>query len=129
MSIEKDFDSWNSVKKDIEVSDRKLFFHEREVWWCSFGINIGIEADGKREHYKRPALIIRKFNNQMVWAIPLTSKNKQDKFHCQVELNNKIVFCKLTQIRVISEKRLGAKMGMISKIDFELVKSKILKFF
>ncbi len=30
--------------------------------WCSIGINVGDEEDGKNELYERPVLVIKKFN-------------------------------------------------------------------
>ncbi|MBU2219125.1 hypothetical protein KKG15_01365 [Patescibacteria group bacterium] len=40
---EKDFDAWNIQKKKIHSRDEKILFHEREIWWCSLGVNIGFE--------------------------------------------------------------------------------------
>lgn len=46
--MQKDFDQWNSEKKGLEISGpESLQFHEREIWWCSIGINLGDEHDGK----------------------------------------------------------------------------------
>ena len=54
----KDFDSWNKEKKGLEnVGHDILSFHEREIWWCSIGINLGDEQDGKNELFERPVLI------------------------------------------------------------------------
>ena len=49
--MEKPFDQWNMMKKRLEMRPvaTSLFFYEREVWWCSVGINIGVETDGM--HY------------------------------------------------------------------------------
>jgi hypothetical protein len=32
--MEKDFDEWNKIKKEIDIKNisRDLFFYEREVW-------------------------------------------------------------------------------------------------
>ncbi len=38
----KDFDSWNNEKQNIEkYFPNEISFHEKEIWWCSIGINIG----------------------------------------------------------------------------------------
>ena len=65
--MEKDFDKWNSEKKlvDKKTVNRDLFFYAREIWWCSAGLNIGVEADGKNENYERPFLIIK--NSMQIW--------------------------------------------------------------
>ncbi|MDK2948964.1 MAG: hypothetical protein PWQ56_129 [Patescibacteria group bacterium] len=46
--MEKSFDEWNEDKKKLNKLNSKFFLHEREVWWCSLGVNIGYEADGKK---------------------------------------------------------------------------------
>ena len=37
----KDFDRWNEQKKKLHDGEREVLFHEREIWWCSLGVNIG----------------------------------------------------------------------------------------
>ena len=44
--MEKDFDNWNTRKKDLHAKKRYPTFKEREVWWCYVGTNIGHEIDG-----------------------------------------------------------------------------------
>jgi len=42
------FDCWNEEKKKLDsLQVKKPRFHEREIWWCSLGKNIGDEQDGK----------------------------------------------------------------------------------
>ena len=45
--MEKDFDGWNKEKKNVNNNGTQKLFHEREIWWASFGVNIGREQDGK----------------------------------------------------------------------------------
>jgi mRNA interferase MazF len=63
----KDFDTWNEEKKIVNERriDENLFFYDREVWWCSVGINVGIEADGKNSNFERPILVLKKFNSNI----------------------------------------------------------------
>jgi hypothetical protein len=45
--MEKDFDSWNTKKKEIDSRQGEVpFFKEGEVWWVHFGLNIGFEMNG-----------------------------------------------------------------------------------
>ena len=61
----KDFDNWNKEKKILEsTANETLVFHEREIWWCSIGLNVGDEQDGKNDYFERPVLVIRKFNKK-----------------------------------------------------------------
>lgn len=123
----KDFDKWNEEKKmtDKKVINRDLFFHVREIWWCSAGLNIGVEADGKNENFERPMLIIKKFNADMVWALPLTTKEKQNKYYYKLEHETIKSWVILSQIKTISTKRFLRKIGSISDSDFEGVISNI----
>jgi mRNA interferase MazF len=116
----KDFDKWNKVKKNINNKNinRELFYHEREVWWCNLGVNIGVEADGKHEIFERPVLIIKVFNSEMIWSLPLTSKEKIGKYYKKVNYENGFSFVNLSQIKVVSTKRLNRKIGFIQKEDF-----------
>lgn len=90
------------------------FIHAREVWWCSLGLNIGFEEDGKNELFERPVLILRKFNNDVVLVIPITSQVKQNKYHICFQHEDKNYSVIISQIRLISTKRLQRYMYRIS---------------
>ncbi len=63
--MKKDFDCWNDIKKKLDESKKTLFFKERDVWWCSIGLNVGDEENGKNQFFSRPVLVVRKFNNRL----------------------------------------------------------------
>jgi len=121
--MEKDFDTWNKEKKIVnsKIVNRNLFFYPREIWWCSAGLNIGVEADGKNNNFERPMLIIKKFNSDMVWALPLTTRGKYNKYYYKLEHEAIKSFVILSQIKTISTKRLLRKTGSISESDFKEV--------
>lgn len=121
--MEKDFDKWNTEKKivDKKIINRDLFFYSREIWWCSAGLNIGIETDGKNDNFERPMLIIKKFNSDMVWVLPLTTKGKNNKYYLKLDYEIIKSWVILSQIKTISTKRLLRKIGSISEPDFEEV--------
>lgn len=123
----KDFDKWNSLKKkiDAEEIDQNLYFYEREVWWCSLGVNISIESDGKNNNFERPVLIIKKFNGEMIWVLPLTSKEKTGEFFLKIDHESGVSWVNLSQIKTISTKRLLRKIGMIPEKEFSEVIMKI----
>lgn len=120
---QKDFDAWNILKKDVHASEtgRNFFFHEREIWWCAVGVNIGVETDGKHKTFERPVIIVRVFNKEMLWTVPVTSGTKQSPFHYSFIFNNVEQSAMLSQIRTISSKRLRRKIGTISDLDFESI--------
>lgn len=74
--MEKDFDSWNNLKKNINNRDL-IYTSEREVWFCSVGLNVGSEQDGKNENYERPVLVIKKVTLNTFIGVPLTSNKKK----------------------------------------------------
>ena len=133
--MEKDFDKWNSLKKIFEKEERKFFAHPREIWWCSLGVNLGAEIDGKNDSFERPVLVVNAYNRESMLVLPITSKEKNDKFHYKIfiktkdsntgEYQEKPVWIKLTQVRVISNKRLLRKVDLMSIDDF----NKIIKVF
>ena len=125
--MQKEFDQWNAIKKKVDEKkvDRDLFFYEREVWWCSLGLNVGVESDGKNEHFERPVLIIKKFNSDMIWIVPLTSKERTGDHYQKITHDSGISWVCLSQIKTISTKRLLRKIGMVSELEFSEVLVKI----
>ena len=128
--MEKDFDRWNERKKKLHERNEKTLFHEREIWWCSLGVNIGFEQDGANDHFERPMLVIKKFNQEVLWALPLTRSLKINKYHYQLkqgqEIDSSVI---LSQIRLISSKRLLRKMRMIPVREFQEVVAQAKEFF
>lgn len=117
----KNFDSWNNLKKEIDKKDIKIFCNSREIWWCSIGLNIGSEEDGKNELFERPVLIIKVFNRDMLRIAPLTSKVKDDKNHIQIKYNERVGSVIFSQIKTISSKRLSRKLCRLDKKQFKNV--------
>ena len=126
--MQKDFDGWNEMKKEVHRQPDIIGVHERELWWVSFGLNVGIEIDGKQETFERPGIILRKFNNQMLWILPATSQQKDSPFYERFLFGGKEYFAALTQLRTVSTKRLLRKIGMIPVGDFTLMQEKVATF-
>ena len=64
----------DSKKKLDREASQHLYFHEREVWFCSVGVNVGMERDARNTKFSRPVVIVKKFNEFMFWGVPLSSK-------------------------------------------------------
>ena len=124
MNYFKDFDNWNNLKKDIDqkVVDKSVFFNERDVWWCTLGVNIGIESDGKNDVFERPVLILKVFNKDMIWCLPVTSTLKLSPFYHQINFNTGLRSVMITQIRTISSKRLQRRVDIVTDEDFITIK-------
>lgn len=120
------FVEWTKLKFRIHIAeDIDFYFKEREIWWASLGANIGFEEDGKNEKFERPILILKKFNREMLWALPLTSKDKTGKYYYQFEHKGEKYSVILSQLRTISSKRLSRKIRKFPESDFEKVKDRI----
>ena len=128
--MQKDFDKWNTEKKvvDAKAVNTELFFYAREIWWCSAGLNIGVEANGKHDNFERPMLILKKFNADMVWALPLTTQGQNNKYYYKLNHENVKSWVVLSQIKTISTKRFLRKVGSISESDFKEVIIKLKNF-
>jgi mRNA interferase MazF len=102
----KDFDRWNDTKKHMDtMGTSNVIFHEREIWWCAIGLNVGDEQDGKNELYERPVLVIKKFNARLAWVLPMTTVIKTGKYYHTLHYDNRDFAVILSQMRIISSKR------------------------
>lgn len=126
--MEKDFQLWYKNKEKIHYNKIRPFFDKREVWFCVLGVNVGFEQDGS-ENFLRPVLIIRKFNNEIFWGLPLTKKLKKGKYYYQFLINkkNKPSTVILSQIRLIDAKRLQYKIGDVNNKEFEDIKKRLIE--
>lgn len=125
MKTKKIFQSWFDKKYSLHCLNKEKYFHEREIWFCSIGCNIGFEQDGKNDFFERPVLIIKKFNNELFWGIPMTSQNKKGKYYYQCEYKNHFYSCILSQLRIFDAKRLTRKIRSMQKTEFLEIKQKV----
>ncbi len=124
--MQKDFKNWHDKKSQIDQIIKRPFFHLREVWFCYMGINVGFEQDGKGDDFLRPVVIIRKFNNEIFWGIPLTSTIKNSKYYFPITLYNQGTGSAiLSQIKLIDARRLSYKIGDISETEFSELTKKL----
>jgi len=119
--VDKDFDTWNKLKKNINSKQPSAFCNVREIWWASIGLNIGSEEDGKNELFERPVLIIKVFSKDMVRIIPLTSALRDDYNHVLVECEGRINSVILSQMKTVSSYRFTRKFGKLRIDDFSNV--------
>ena len=120
--MQKDFDKWNSKKKQLNENRFSDYVRTKEVWWCSLGVNIGFEQDGKHEYFERPILVIRKFSRDVVLAVPISTKVKDNKYYVNFIHNDHEFSALISQIRLISTKRLSRKIYEMSGITFDKIR-------
>jgi mRNA interferase MazF len=125
--MEKDFDKWNEKKKIVNAKEvnEGLFYSKREIWWCSLGVNVGVETDGKHQNFERPVLILKKFNQHMFWGIPMTSRKKTGHLYQKVTYSGGVSWANFSQLKAISTKRLLRKITTISEDQFTLAREKL----
>lgn len=113
--IIKDFDRWNEWKKKLHLSDNtKRYYHEREIWWCSLGINIGYEHDGKGVFYQRPILILKALSANTCLVVPITSSPIKHKLRIEIGyVNEKNASAVISQMRVVDTRRLVKRIGYL----------------
>ena len=121
------YNNWNEIKITIENENIIVGFKERDIFYMNMGKNIGFEQDGKGENFVRPVVIIKGFNKNMFFGIPLSTKIKEGKFYYKFlfQKKDKLVenIALLSQMRLFSTKRLLNKIGVISKEDFIKMKN------
>ena len=125
--MDKRYDEWNEIKKNIAKSKEKVFFKERDIFWISIGENIGFEQNGKGDVFSRPVLVVKKFSKSIFFGVPLSTQIKEGSFFFKFELNNKNSNALLVQGRLFDTKRLENKIGMINKDDFKNLKENLRK--
>jgi mRNA interferase MazF len=122
--MEKDFNGWILKKKKIESDLPWIFCHRREIWWCSLGINVGFEEDGKGKRFSRPVVVIRGFNEKIFIGVVLTTQKKSGDFYFPLGVvGDKEAYAILSQIRLIDTKRLIRKIAVLDEAIFEELKN------
>lgn len=132
---QKDFDGWHPIKKKIESNRRAPTIKLREIWWCSIGINIGVEQDGKNRLFERPVLVFRKFNSRHFRGMPLTTQIKNYPFRCKIYYRNRSeghvreAQALLSQTRAYDAIRLTRRIARIGPSQFDAVVDDFKKMF
>lgn len=123
LNMKKEFDSWNTFKKDMDAKSSKMFCHPREIWWCSLGVNVGFEQNGTGDNFDRPVLVIKGFNEHVFLGVALTGRQKTGKWHFPLgTVDDRQASVVLSQVRIIDTKRLIKKVMTIDQKTFEDLK-------
>lgn len=124
--MKKNFDNWNINKKNIHATKNSPLFHEREIWFCSLGVNVGFEQDGTGGNYDRPVIVMRGFNKNTFLGVAITGRAKEGDFYFSIgSITGREASVNLSQIRLIDAKRLVRKIGTLNEINFQKLKQKL----
>lgn len=120
--MQKDFDRWNENKKLID-SKTSLMYHERELWWCSLGLNVGFEQNGSSLEFRRPVLVLKGLSRSTCIIIPVTTSKNTHKYRIPLGLvGDKQSVAIISQLRIIDTRRLVKKIGTIDRILFSEIR-------
>ena len=111
----KQWRSWSAQKEKLHNRKQTSHPREREIWWCSIGVNIGNEVDGKGKDFARPVLILKRVSPTNFFCVPLTKqvKNLPGYYHYD---NTCIIF---EQARVINIKRMLKRERKVDAKSFK----------
>ncbi len=129
--MKKDYRKWHQRKSEVNDIITRPFFHEREIWFCTLGVNVGFEQDGAGKDFLRPVVIVRKFNNEIFWAIPLTKLKKRisknaEYYYFRFSFKARAISAAiLSQIRLVDARRLYYLVGEMSVTDFTEMKKRL----
>ncbi|MBI4087162.1 type II toxin-antitoxin system PemK/MazF family toxin [Candidatus Kaiserbacteria bacterium] len=125
----KDFDTWNTLKKQTHGEESRLYT-VREIWWCRLGVNVGSEQDGSGKSFLRPVVIIRSFGAETCAVIPLTTSPHPHRLRISVGIvQDKEAKALLSQLRVIDTRRLVEKVGFLDKEIFAELRKAVRNLF
>ncbi len=129
--MEQEFDAWNEFKKDLNKTIPLFanFPKKGEVWIVALGKNIGYEQEGTGANFTRPVLVIKKFNNDMFWCLPLSTKQKDINFYFNfTDPSDQNVSVILPQMKLLSIKRFQRKLYEIPWGLFGKIKNHLRRF-
>jgi mRNA-degrading endonuclease toxin of MazEF toxin-antitoxin module len=113
--VDQELYAWFLIKEKMRDKKQYPFFHEREVWMASWGINVGHEQNGRGSQFLRPVLILKKLSPSLFWGIPLTSRNKKGSWYISIHHQGRKSMGIISQIKTIDSRRIKYHMGTISE--------------
>ncbi len=129
-TIVKRFLEWIKLKEKLHnIEAGSPVVKERDLWWVSFGENIGSEMNGKNSLFSRPALIIKKLSRGFFLVAPTTSQPHEGSWYLKIKHAGKDTFVCLHQIRTVDFRRFSSQLGRIDESDFMAVKKAFDKLY
>lgn len=125
------FEKWKKIESRLNQKQFRPFFNRQEIWFCYWGKNIGDEQNGSKDQdYKRPVIVIKKYNKHLFLGVPLTLtiKNSEHYFNFSFK-SHQISGAIVSQWRTLDAVRLIEKIGYINKNDFASLIEKLKESF
>jgi mRNA-degrading endonuclease toxin of MazEF toxin-antitoxin module len=119
----KQFLAWIGLKEKLHENPAKPpLVRERDLWWVSFGENVGSEMNGKSKLFSRPAVVLKKLAHGFFLVAPTTTQARTGTWYVQIDFAGRKSYVCLHQIRTIDYRRLSSRIGQIDGDDFKRVK-------
>lgn len=119
------FIDWMRLKISLDTIQRIVPpVNERDIWWISFGKNIGSEINGKSEWFSRPGLILKKLSHGFYLVAPTTSKIHSGNWYIKIRNSKRDSYVCLHQVRTIDYRRLSNKVGQVESSEFITIKER-----
>lgn len=126
----KQFAKWIILKEQLhERTHKPPFVSEGDMWWISFGENVGSEINGKSEKFTRPAIILKKLAHGFYLVAPTTTKSQEGTWYVHVRHLGVDEYACLHQIRTVDCRRLYSKIGQLDDTDFMRIKKGFLRLY
>ncbi len=126
----KRFLEWIGLKEKLDISAHTPpLVKERDIWWISFGENIGSEISGKSKLFSRPGLILKKLSSGSFLVAPTTSQSRKGTWYVSIQTERITSAVCLHQIRTIDYRRLSTKLEQIDENDFIKVKTALKELY
>ncbi len=122
--MERDCNIWAEIKHKLQLHQPPLFT-QGQIWWCSLGLNVGDEQNGKGDNFVRPIIVMRKFNRNLFVGLPLSSKVKEHHLRHNFSFKVKEQSALFSQVRTLDAKRLRDMMGKLPQHDMQQIKEKL----
>lgn len=103
----------------FQKNPKILSYHEREIWWVRLGKNTGWEESGAGKNLLRPVLVIRKFQKELFWGIPLTQTIRSGNYFYTLSAQKCSGQLILPQLRALDSVRLVRKIERIDQEQFK----------
>lgn len=119
------FIDWLKLKIKLDSGEHiPPIVYESDIWWISFGKNIGSEINGKSEWFSRPGVILKKLSIGFYLVAPTTSKIHSGNWYVKIRNGKRDSYVCLHQVRTIDYRRLSNKVGQVESSEFIIIKQR-----
>ena len=126
----KRFLEWIGLKEKLHNAiHRPPLVSEGDMWWVSFGENVGSEINGKSNKFTRPAIVLKKLARGFYLVAPTTTQHHEGNWYAHVKHAGIDEYACLHQIRTVDHRRLYSKIGQIDDADFTKLKEAFLSLY